>query len=922
MVSLYSNDALSLNEGDIFGKDFQLGSISGQKFEDINGNGHKDRGERGLAGWTIFIDEDGDGILDKGEYRTYTNDHGNYRFTDLEAGHYDIREVQQRGWQQTTANPHTIKIQRGSDVIDVDFGNFKLGKITGQKFEDINGNGHKDRGEQGLARWTIFIDDNNNGYLDNHEVRTHTDAHGNYIFRGFKPGSYTIREVQQEGWKQTTPNPKDIHIQSGTIARHVDFGNFKLGKITGQKFEDLNGNGYKDQGEKGLAGWTIFIDDNNNGYLDNHEVRTHTNAHGNYILKGLKPGSYTIREVQQEGWQQTTPNPEDIHIQSGTLARYVDFGNQRIDSKPEIDLEIIKEFKPLREEVPLNIFDYGDTITIELEVRNNSDSIAEDVKIIDPFPSKLNNIEIVSDLPEGAHFFLDPHTNVLEISLPTLDPTEDHPLIITLNADVVVPEHLVVFDLNSQLGNNPALREYGSANLKGKLNILPETVRKTNGSSIVEFDINSITNEATISAPDIVDPKPENNTSSDTGEIPFGIIEGPLANGEDFLFYITDDPLIDVDWGTGGGGDTGNSSDFLPAGTIGKGFIDIFFDNKKALAEDPNYEDFFLPLETEGLENPAQKLKNQKLIVDYLETTIVRKDAGFANFVEGFLELDNGEETEEINFESAQFTPDLSKSDTVNIVVIKHDDDDDEDDHEVRVVYADSDGNPIPGSKSLGNTLQKALDNIAPAENPATVLNIFINESVSETRLNTLSFNSLEEKNYLVQSLEIQSDSIHFTVANKKPANIDLSLIQVEATEETSNPVILKENNKRDHITGSELDDIIVGGTRSDVLRGGPGDDTLIGGKFNPKTGHISKTGGDTYVLETTAGTDIVKGYNRKTDAIGLLSGIAESSLALTSQGHDTIISIKNTDPLIPLMRVENTDPEEINFTSLETNII
>ena len=77
--------------------------------------------------------------------------------------------------------------------------------------------------------------------------------------------------------------------------------------IQGTKWNDLNGNGVKDAGEPGLAGWTIYIDQNNNAKLDSGEKSTTTDANGNYSFTNLEPGTYTVAEVQRPGWQQTSP---------------------------------------------------------------------------------------------------------------------------------------------------------------------------------------------------------------------------------------------------------------------------------------------------------------------------------------------------------------------------------------------------------------------------------------------------------------------------------------------------------------------------------------------------------------------------------------------------------------------------------------
>jgi len=307
---------------------FKLITISGQKFNDTDGDAVKDLGEAGLAGWTIFLDANKNGSLDAGEKSTTTDANGNYSFSNLAPGTYTVREAQQTGWIQTTANPVDIVARSGVDHLGVDFGNQRLMKISGQKFNDLDGDGIKEAGESGLGGWTIFLDANGNNALDAGERSTVTDATGNYTFDNLKPGTYTVREVQQTGWIQTTANPAPVALVSGDRSG-VDFGNFKLIKISGQKYNDLDADGVKDSGEAGLAGWTIYLDANKNGVLDAGEKSTTTDANGNYSFENLGPGTYTVREVQQTGWEQTSANPADIAAASGVNRTNVDFGNHR-----------------------------------------------------------------------------------------------------------------------------------------------------------------------------------------------------------------------------------------------------------------------------------------------------------------------------------------------------------------------------------------------------------------------------------------------------------------------------------------------------------------------------------------------------------------------------------------------------------------
>src|SRR5260370_32803760 len=79
--------------------------------------------------------------------------------------------------------------KRGQNITGQDIGNFKLATISGQKFEDLNGNGVKQPGEPGLAGFTIFLDMNGNNMLDQGEPSTVTDANGNFSFTGLDRNS-------------------------------------------------------------------------------------------------------------------------------------------------------------------------------------------------------------------------------------------------------------------------------------------------------------------------------------------------------------------------------------------------------------------------------------------------------------------------------------------------------------------------------------------------------------------------------------------------------------------------------------------------------------------------------------------------------------------------------------------------------------
>jgi DNA-binding beta-propeller fold protein YncE len=77
------------------------GSLSGAKYEDLNGNGQRDANEPGMADWTIYVDLDGDMDLDASEPATVTDANGNWTIDGLVNGRYFVREVQQKGYTCT-----------------------------------------------------------------------------------------------------------------------------------------------------------------------------------------------------------------------------------------------------------------------------------------------------------------------------------------------------------------------------------------------------------------------------------------------------------------------------------------------------------------------------------------------------------------------------------------------------------------------------------------------------------------------------------------------------------------------------------------------------------------------------------------------------------------------------------------------------
>ncbi|WP_270934322.1 CARDB domain-containing protein [Falsiroseomonas oryzae] len=284
----------------------EVGVIEGTVFEDADGSGVINNAEAGIAGRIVFLDTDSDGERDAGETFVETGADGSFSFVDLEPGSYRVLVEGIAGWIATGETPRLVTVEAYETAQAGGLGVFELAAISGVKFNDLDADGVRDAGENGIEGVTLFVDRDGDNDLDEGEVSTVTLADGSFAFTGLAAGTVRIGEVARTGWARTTP-PVSIKVTSGLDLADVSIGNVRTASISGMKFEDVNGNGLRETGENGVEGWTIFIDANGDGLLQDSEASTLTAADGTYRFTGLLPGSYVIAEVQRAGWVQTTP---------------------------------------------------------------------------------------------------------------------------------------------------------------------------------------------------------------------------------------------------------------------------------------------------------------------------------------------------------------------------------------------------------------------------------------------------------------------------------------------------------------------------------------------------------------------------------------------------------------------------------------
>lgn len=329
------------------------GSIQGTAFNDLNADGTRKSDpatgaflEPGLEDWTIFLDLNNNRIPDASEPSTTTNADGRYTFISLNAGDYEVTEVLPTGWDVSPTHDQrqTVAVTGGKTTNAPDFANFTNlnGSISGTVWNDVNRNGIRDintltgaYSDPPLSGWRVFIDLNRNRLIDAGEPAATTNANGQYSLLDLQVGDYEVQEILPAGWEVTTTfdDSYSVTVLSGTNAVAHDFANFNAaasapGSVSGTIWNDLNANGLRENTEPTLAGWVIFLDQNNDGLLTASEPQLTTTANGLYSFSGITPGTVSIGAIPQVGWKPTAPatNSRTLTLRGGQNLSALDFG--------------------------------------------------------------------------------------------------------------------------------------------------------------------------------------------------------------------------------------------------------------------------------------------------------------------------------------------------------------------------------------------------------------------------------------------------------------------------------------------------------------------------------------------------------------------------------------------------------------------
>lgn len=205
--------------------------------------------------------------------------------------------------------------------------------ICGEVFNDINGNGVKDAGEQGIS----------NTYVNAGNYTAFTDTFGHYeiVVPCGTNYIYAYPNPNQNCCVVTTvpvPNPLDstqggyyvLNDTSGSKICGFNFGYQNSGvTISGFIYLDANNNGVKDPGEGPVAYQSVIV----GGYY------AYTDQSGYYVIN-MPAGNYALSCTPYSPYTGATVSPASISLNATTVGATYSNNNFGIYVQPGVNLEI------------------------------------------------------------------------------------------------------------------------------------------------------------------------------------------------------------------------------------------------------------------------------------------------------------------------------------------------------------------------------------------------------------------------------------------------------------------------------------------------------------------------------------------------------------------------------------------------------
>ncbi|HYM65049.1 MAG TPA: SpaA isopeptide-forming pilin-related protein [Candidatus Sulfotelmatobacter sp.] len=283
-----------------------------QKPGKIIGSKFKADGVSGISGWGISLvkcDNNFANCVSKGSQNTNSN--GNYEFTNLSGGNYQVSEEKRAGYTALGNTSYNVTVTPNSSATE-NFSNFKNVNLTVCVASDADGNLLTTADQTPLPGWLIHVTHQDQNGLFYPTFNQNTQGNGCTTYSNEGPGTYVASEdfSGQPGWVSLS-NPGSnaygfTNTQYGdpsftSVLDETDqtytFVNVLYGSLTVHKMLDSTGNGTYANADGG----TLF-----NWNLDGAGVITFGGTVGSVLAGNHTVSESSVSGYHFTGWYQTS----------------------------------------------------------------------------------------------------------------------------------------------------------------------------------------------------------------------------------------------------------------------------------------------------------------------------------------------------------------------------------------------------------------------------------------------------------------------------------------------------------------------------------------------------------------------------------------------------------------------------------------
>lgn len=312
------------------------GTVRGSVFADKNDNGVRDDGENGLAGVTVrLVGEEGEA------FSTEIGEDGNYLFDAVMPGTYHLeyelpenaifaRVPNEPGGNTITGDKagrsDDFTMSSGLEVTGPVCGALTLGRIAGSAYQDHNGNGLRDEGDEAAAGVVITLTPSRR---DLEEITATTGENGDFRLEDLHPDTYTLTvacpdrhvisrtdHLELPLTPGKTEESVELQLPMGKVWEDQELGIVIPASLSGQLWLDEDNNGQFDDEESTPAGYQVTVIDNATGKVFDTLV---TDSEGRFSTSGMIPGSFTLTFPLDDDTIAPKDGSSDFRAEGGQL---------------------------------------------------------------------------------------------------------------------------------------------------------------------------------------------------------------------------------------------------------------------------------------------------------------------------------------------------------------------------------------------------------------------------------------------------------------------------------------------------------------------------------------------------------------------------------------------------------------------------